>query len=398
MRWRPSGILVAKAARSAFRRRRERGLAFTLMAALMALGLSGCGSVPLWDAPLRLPQAEIQATDDPRIRLDDHARLDAMSAAVEARLVRSGEPLSVLALSGGGAKGAYGAGVLVGWSETGMRPAFDVVTGVSTGALAAPFAFLGPAWDDQLRRAYLDSDAQEIVTWRLLSVLVKPSLFSNRALVSLVNQHVTPELLAAIAAEHDKGRRLIVVTTNLGDETPVIWDMGLLAKRTDPGGLALFRQVLVASASIPAVFPPVVIAGLEPDGSIAQELHVDGGVTAPFLAVPEQFLALGGGEADEIAGDLYILVNSQIESRNRPTPHTAGRILGRSYEAMTKATTRAHLWVTRSFAARHGLAFHLSSIPADREVSALDFSPEAMERLFNLGRSRAMKGQAWSSD
>lgn len=369
-----------------------------LVVGLLAPILWGCGSVPLRDAPLTLPRDQIQVTEDPRIRLDDHERLDAMSAAVEARLVRSGQPLSVLALSGGGAKGAYGAGVLVGWSEAGTRPTFDVVTGVSTGALAAPFAFLGAAWDEQLRRAYLESGARDLVTWRLLSVLVKPSLFSNRALVSLVDHYVTPELLAAIAEEQDRGRRLIVVTTNLGDETPVIWDMGLLAKRTDPGGLALFKQVLVASASIPAVFPPVVINGLAQDGSITQELHVDGGVTAPFLAVPEQFLALGGGDADVVSGDIYVLVNSQIEPRDRPAPRTAGRILGRSYDAMSKATTRAHLWVTRSFAARHGLTFHLSSIPADLEVSTLDFSPEAMQHLFALGRFRAARGQAWSTD
>lgn len=373
------------------------GHARALAGLIVVLGLSACGTVPVWDAPLHLPDGQVQVTADPRIGPSDQARLEEMSVAIEARLAQSGERFSILALSGGGAKGAYGAGVLVGWSEAGTRPEFDVVTGVSTGALAAPFAFLGPAWDGQLRGAYLESEAREIVTWRLLSILVKPSLFSSRALESLVDRYVTPELLAAIAVEHDKGRRLIVVTTNLGSESPVIWDMGVLAKRTDPGGVALFRQVLVASASIPAVFPPVMIAGLAPDGSIVQEMHVDGGVTAPFLAVPEQFLDMSGSGAEEGDGDIYILINSQIEPRARPAPVTAGRILGRSYQAMSKSTTRAHVAATRAFAARHGIDFHLSGIPGDMEASSFDFSPEAMERLFNVGRSRAAEGRAWTS-
>ncbi len=376
---------------------RRDGSTRALAGLIMVLGLSACGTVPLWDAPLRLPESQVQVTADPRIGPADQARLNDLSAAVEARATLSGERFSILALSGGGAKGAYGAGVLVGWSAAGVRPEFDVVTGVSTGALAAPFAFLGSTWDDQLRSAYLESGTQEIVTWRLLSILMKPSLFSSRALESLVDRYVTPELLAAIAVEHDKGRRLIVVTTNLGNETPVIWDMGLLAKRTDPGGLALFRQVLVASASIPAVFPPVMIAGLAPDGAIVQEMHVDGSVTAPFLAVPEQFIDMAGVAEEEGGGDIYVLINSQIEARTRPAPATAGRILGRSYEAMSKANTRAHLAATRAFAARLGLDFHLSAIPADMDASSFDFSPEAMERLFNVGRSRAAEGKAWTS-
>ena len=369
-----------------------------VLALVLSAGLSACGTVKLWDEPLRLAYNQVELTEDPRIGPDDVAKLDRMTAAVEERLSLSDKRISILALSGGGAKGAYGAGVLVGWSEAaGGRPEFDFVTGVSTGALAAPFAFLGSEWDPQLRSAYLESEAREIVAFRILSVLALPSLFSNRALETLVNRFVTDDLLKAIAVEHDKGRRLIVVTTNLGSQTPVIWDMGVLAKRTDPGGLALFRQVLVASASIPAVFPPVMIAGVAADGSIVQEMHVDGGVTAPFLAIPEQFLDSAGASDTRHVGDIHVLINSQIEARERRVPTTAGRILGRSYDAMSKANTRAHISATRAFAARHGLGFHLAAIPVDVEASSFDFSPQAMEQLFELGRAEAARGQAWKT-
>jgi predicted patatin/cPLA2 family phospholipase len=193
---------------------------------------------------------------------------------------RSG-PLSYLALSGGGADGAYGAGVLNGWTAQGTRPEFSVVSGVSTGALIAPFAFLGAAYDATLRDVYTSGIAESILDApNFLNALFGSGLFGNTRLRELVARYVNQDMLAAIAVEHVKGKRLFIVTTNLDTQRTVIWDMGRIASLRSPQAVNLFRDVLAASASIPVVFPPMLIDA-EANGNRFQEMHVDGGVTAP---------------------------------------------------------------------------------------------------------------------
>ena len=190
-------------------------------------------------------------------------------------------PLSYLALSGGGADGAYGAGVLNGWTAAGTRPEFSVVSGVSTGALIAPFAFLGPAYDATLRDVYTSGVAERLLNApSIVHAVFGSGLFGNTRLRELVARYVGQDMLGAIAAEHAKGRRLLVVTTNLDTQRTVIWDMGRIASIRSNQALILFRDVLAASASIPVVFPPMLIDA-EANGRRFQEMHVDGGVTAP---------------------------------------------------------------------------------------------------------------------
>lgn len=306
------------------------------------------------------------------------------------------EPASILALSGGGANGAYGAGVLVGWTDSGGRPGFRVVTGVSTGALAAPFAFLGPQWDGRLAAAYADGGARNLLAWRQLAALVSPSLYSSRVLRQLVDRAVTVEMLAEIATQNDKGRRLFVATTNLDSEETVIWDMGLIAKQGGSQGLRLFRDVLVASASIPAVFPPVLIAGRAEDGRIIQEMHVDGGVNTPFVAVPEGLLLWTLPAASQQGGVIYVLVNGQLGRQSRVTKGRFGSIVERSYDSASKASLRSNLASTAAFAKRNGIDLEVTAVPDDQKADSLDFSQASMARLFDLGRSRGRSGHAWA--
>src|SRR5690606_9838776 len=187
----------------------------------------------------------------------------------------------------------------------------------STGALAAPFAFLGPGWDATLEHAYTDGETQKLFSLRNLAALVAPSLFSSQTLSSLIDRHITPEVLSEIAIEHGKGRRLLVVTTNLDAEEAVIWDMGALAAQGDTAALLLFRRILLASSSIPGIFPPVVIAGRGADGGIIDELHVDGGVSMPFLVVPEGLHMWSGVGERPGGGAIYVLVNGQTDPQYR---------------------------------------------------------------------------------
>lgn len=367
----------------------------TVSALAATVLLAGCGTFsrpePL---AVRALNAPVERTVDPRIRPGDQVRVNEVLQLFERRLASHDGSGAVLALSGGGANGAFGAGVLVGWSEAGTRPQFDIVTGISTGALSAPFAFLGSGWDDELREAYTGGGADGLLSARALAGLVRPSLFSAAPLRKLVEKNVTPELLRQIAAEHAKGRRLLVVTTNLDTQESVVWDMGQLATQGDEQALHLFREVLIASASIPGVFPPVMIAGLQGD-QIVEEMHADGGINMPFLAVPENLLA----EAPRMPGvnhaSIYVLINGQTGRTTGVVRGSLPAILTRTYESMSKATTRTHLAANAAFAARNGVAFHVASIPPDSDASSLNFDHESMVRVFELGRARAAAGDAW---
>ena len=361
----------------------------------LALSLTACGTIKRPDGPLRLTDgrssittAQAQSSVDARIT----------NFLTEFGTVMSDQtPTNILALSGGGANGAYGGGLLVGWTEAGTRPEFDIVTGVSTGALAAPFAFLGSDWDDKLTEAYTSGQSDNLIGLRTFSAIFNPSLFSSKRLHKLVDSYVTPELLQAIAVEHAKGRRLLVATTNLDSEESVIWDMGKIAASDDPGAKDLFKSVLVASASIPGVFPPVLLPALTPDGEIILEMHVDGGVNTPYLAVPEGLMLwtskrplseLGGGA-------VYVVVNGQTGRNTGTTPGSISGILTRTYDSMSKASLRTHLAVTSGFARRNGLHLSFSAIPDNVHASALAFDQESMTALFDLARQRARDGSAW---
>jgi hypothetical protein len=372
-----------------------RRICSSLLAVAMALSVASCGTLDRPVGPLRLADGALIPAQDPRIRANDAARLEALTDEVGARLSKD-QPFSILALSGGGANGAYGAGLLVGWTQRGDRPVFDIVTGVSTGALAAPFAFAGSEWDPQLGQAYTGGGASNLLSWRSLAIFLYPSLFSAGALRDLVNDNVTPDLMAAIAREHAKGRRLLVATTNLDSEETVIWDMGLLASQNDDNSRALFKEVLVASASIPGVFPPVLIAGLQPDRTVVMEMHADGGVNTPFLAIPENFSLWTRGADQPGGGSLYVVVNGQVGRNDGVTPGRLTAILMRSYDSMSKASLRTHLATTAAFAQRNGMSLSLAAIPDNVEASSLKFDQKTMTALFDLGRERGRSADGWT--
>lgn len=368
----------------------------TVLAAAMALSVAACGTISRApDGVVRLTDVSVAPGSDPRIRASDAQKLQALADDMVAHL-GARDPTAVLALSGGGANGAYGAGVLKGWTESGHRPAFGIVTGVSTGALAAPFAFLGSDWDDELEAAYTGGHTQSLLSWRSFAAFFAPSLFSPADLRGLVEEHVTPQLLAAVAREHAKGRRLLVATTDLDSQETVIWDMGIIATQGGPQATSLFQDVLIASASVPGVFPPVLIAGLDDDGRVVQSMHVDGGVNTPFLGVPEGLMGWAP-DASAPRGAFYVLVNGQILRSRSVTPGRLRDILGRSYDSMSKATLRTQLLATADFTRRTHMPLYVAAIPREVEASSLDFGQEAMRELFEIGRRSARSGAAWTT-
>ncbi|HEY6255569.1 MAG TPA: patatin-like phospholipase family protein [Xanthobacteraceae bacterium] len=297
-----------------------------------------------------------------------------------------------LAMSGGGSDGAYAAGLLTGLTQTGNRPEFAVVTGASIGALIAPYAFLGPRYDEELHNQFATITAGDIFEDRPTS----DSLMDSWPLKRTIEKRVTPKLLADIAAEHARGRRLLVVTTNLDAGRRMIWNMGAIAARGDDKALALFRAVLLASASIPGIFPPVLIDA-QSHGKDLQELHNDGTITAPFFIAPESVLA-GTGTVRLPTKQLYVIANAKLTQQFEMTTPQTALVLGRSISLALQSGLRIELLLTLAAAQKQGIAVSVAQIDPEFEHPARGaFDPDYMKALYEYGVAQAKKGKAFET-
>ncbi len=310
--------------------------------------------------------------------------------------------VSMLALSGGGAQGAFGAGLLNGWSEAGTRPQFKLVTGVSTGALIAPLAFLGPEYDDKLRQAYTTIETHDILDTHgpLLTLLLgRQALADTEPLRRMVAQTIDEQVLEAIAREHRRGRRLLIGTTNLDAQRPVIWNMGAIAASGRPDALALFRKVIVASASIPVAFPPVYIDVVAAHQRF-EEMHVDGGVVAQVFLFGGGFSVLDEARKAGTAArpiDLYVIRNGTPDPAWEAIAPRLMPIASRSIDTLLKFNGLNDLLRLHTIAVRDGMDFHLAYIPGDLRIEPPKevFDREYMTRLFNLAYEAAKAGYPW---
>ena len=300
---------------------------------------------------------------------------------------------TILALSGGGEDGAFGAGVLTGWTRAGGRPTFDVVTGVSTGALMAPFAFLGPRYDSVLRSIYTEYGQDDLMRGRGLPGLLGDALNDPSPMADLIARHVTPSMVSEIAGAHAAGRRLFVVTSNLDTGHADVWDLGAMAAA---GRVELIRGVTLASASVPGFFPPVRLK-VGRGASATTEAHVDGGVNMQVLAVPEAaFRNLE--RTRKPGGALYVLVNNTLRPNPAPVPRRAVPIMQSTFTTMVRAQAGQSVASARRYAARTGMDFAVASVGPDLAVPfdpSRRFDPAYMRALYAYGWKRAVTGTAW---
>ena len=304
------------------------------------------------------------------------------------------QPGPWLILSTGGADGAFGAGLLNGLSAAGNRPDYAVVTGVSTGALMAPFAFAGPKYDAALKDAYTKITSADIFEVGSTG----ESFVDSWPLKDLIAKQITPQLLADVAAGYQAGRRLFVVTTDLDAQRSVVWNMGAIAahasdKTSGDAALNLFRTVLLASGSIPGAFPPVLI-DVEGNGKHFAEMHVDGGVGGQFFVAPPAMLA--SNSTDRIpASQLYIVVNSALQPDfqvvDRATPMIFSQAVGMAVQVDLR------LMLDRTFVAakNSGVGFNAATVPADFSApSRRPFDPNYMKALFDVGYAQGKSAAA----
>ena len=387
----------------------SRGL---FLAAALQLGISGCSTpdrlpaVPQTAAAMAVPAP---VSSSPPIRYLVTRETDSFAAEAHATLEkekawltsqgRSGPlpPAYFLAISGGGDNGAYGAGFLNGWTAAGTRPEFKVVTGVSTGALIAPFAFLGPKYDYVLERVYTQTSQKDIFKKR---GLIKGALFGDamadsRPLANVIAEYVNQPLMDEIAAEYAKGRVLLVGTANLDSLEPVIWNMTAIAASKDPGTIPLFRNILLASASIPGAFPPVLI-DVDVAGARYQEMHVDGGTMAQVFFYPPSINVRQATEGMQRQRTLYVIRNARLDvdwaSVERRTMSIAARAIG----SLTRTQGVGDLYRIYATTQRDGIDFNLTYIPPTFNTPHLEeFDTNYMRELYATGRQLALAGYQW---
>ncbi len=376
------------------------------------LALAACAPLPRL-APVpeaQTEQAVIAGIPDSRVWIDrslnEFVRMVLKDNAREREaLLREGRPVDpmppviFLSISGGGDNGAFAAGILSGWTASGTRPEFRVVTGISAGALIAPFAFLGPDYDDVVRTVATTLRPGDVFRPRnRVAGLMSDGMASSEPLRALVRRYVTPDVLAAIAREHAKGRALEIATTDLDAGRQVTWDMGAIAASGAPGALELFRNIMVASTSIPGAVSPVMI-----DVSVGdrryQEMHVDGGVITQLFAYPSHALA----ELEKATGaplnrpvHLFVIRNGRLEPEWSETPRRTLGIGGRAIGALIQAEGVGDVHRIYRTAHQDHVDFNLAYIGHDFPASQHPmFDTAYMNQLFDYGYRLAMKGELW---
>jgi predicted acylesterase/phospholipase RssA len=374
-------------------------LAILLICPVCPLALQGCAGLAVaestasvdWQPPANVPMT-IRTLDA------DHQFSQVSSITVAGRLhqLHPGEPLNILALSGGGADGAFGAGAVAGLTRTGSRPDFAVVTGVSVGALVAPYAFLGPTWDAGLLEVFTSGAGENLLQSRGLGVIFGSSLYRGKPLRQLVDAYLSDAMIQAIAREADKGRLLLVATTDVVTGMPVIWDLGAIAKNGGPNARTLFRDVLLASASVPGMFPPVMIR-VNRDGAPHDEAHVDGSATVPFFVPPAFMQTPSEAREGSSRTAVYVIINGSLGDAPQATRLTTRAILSRSIHAGLNHMLLTTLELTAANTQLRGATLQYSAVPAAYpRGGAYDFRADTMGPLFRYAYECAQAGRLWT--
>jgi len=377
--------------------------------ACIALSLSflGCSALERKSAvPAQaLSKAQIAGLPSVRYLISSQSGVDALVAdVIQAEAARGKKAFAgdanYLALSGGGDDGAFGAGLLVGWSKQGSRPAFNLVTGISTGALIAPFAYLGKDYDPMLKEVYTNINSKDIYIERgILSGIFSDGLADSTPLYQLISKYVDANFLKKIAYEYNtNGRWLLIGTTNIDAGIPVAWNMGRIATLGTPEAVELFRRIMLASASIPGAFSPVMFDFLV-DGQAFQEMHVDGGASTQVFLYPSAAAqkAIELGVKRRINRQAYIIRNSRLDPRWNETERRTLSVAGRAISQLIQTQGIGDLYRIYAMTKFDQVGFNLAYIGSDfNEPHKEEFDATYMNALFQYGYEHGLKGYQWS--
>ena len=396
---------------------------FRLIALLLMVSISGCASVVRLPAVPQDETTTARVLDIPLARfwLDpyDTAFLTIIDQSLTTYLnhpdLSETPPYedAFLVISSGRDGGAFGAGFMKGWSDAGTRPEFTMVTGISTGALIAPFVFAGSEYDDAMEAAFSHSSPGDIYRERgLLKSLFGDALYDTDPLKQKIAESIDQPLLQRIADEYAKGRLLFIGTTNLDARIPVVWNMGAIAASSHPDAPELFHRIVLASASIPGLFPPVLIS-VKTDSGVYNEMHVDGGTTGQLFAYPswistrlfdeeyrDYFKQTTSAEQIEIFNQIktsaYVIRNDQLGNKWKAVEPDTASIAYNAIETLTH--TLGDRDVDRIYyqARRDNIDFNLAAIGTDFQADhQRDYDQAYMQALFEYGYRQAANGYHW---
>lgn len=315
--------------------------------------------------------------------------------------IAAGGPIRevILALSGGGPDGAFGAGLLNGWTAHGDRPEFNIVTGISTGAIIALFAYLGPEYDDELAEIYTTYSTRHLLTRTFFSALTGGmALTDTLGYRRLIEEYITEEVVARLGAEHRKGRVLLIGTTNLDAARPVIWNVGGIASTGDPNARRLIHDIIQASSAIPAAFPPVLIPVVTADGERYDEMHVDGGATQQVVFFSAEFpmRQIDRAIGVDIDRTLYVVINNKLDKPYAPVKPRLLSIAGTAASSLISGSGTGDIYKIFAIAERDGIDLNVVAIPRDFALEASEpFDPAYMKALFDLGYEFGLAGDRW---
>jgi predicted patatin/cPLA2 family phospholipase len=386
---------------------KQRTFSTWLAVAILAASIYGCaGTPPRNTLPLDLTnRAGIPGVPEARFWGDEWPRysMERFETFSDAEFQRDFPAIyntehNYLAISGGGANGAFGAGLLVGWTAAGTRPEFSMVTGISTGALSAPFAFLGPDYDDELKAVYTTTSTAMIARKRnLLAAAFSDSMVDTAPLRKLITSYITTDVIEAIAREHLRGRRLNIGTVNLDAGRSVIWSIGAIAASDYPRKEELIRDVLQASAAIPVAFPPVVIP-VEVEGRTFDEMHVDGGTGSQVFVYPAAVNWREITEKLKVRGKpgVYVIRNAFLDPDYRGVKRGIFPIGVRTIDSLIRTQGIGDLYQIYTLCERDGNEFNLAYISSSfTEKAKESFDQDYMRKLFDLGYRMAVEGYPW---
>jgi predicted acylesterase/phospholipase RssA len=376
------------------------------------VGLSACGALPRGPAVPREGATRATALGIPNERFfpfTDLKPAEEELALAEERLRRTHGVASaldlpgydILAVSGGGEDGAFGAGLLCGWSEQGSRPVFNWVTGVSTGALTAPFAFLGSAYDAKLRAVYTGISAKDVLIERgYLAALTSDALADNAPLFGTISRYIDERLLADLAEAYKQGRLLFIATSDLDAQQPIIWNIGAIASSGHARTADLIKRILLASAAVPGAFPPVMI-DVTLDGKPYQEMHVDGGAFAQSFLYPSVLTRARRRRAAThqhiLPAAAYVIRNARLDPNWAATKRQMLGIAGRAISTMIAASGMNDVIRAYNRTREDGIDFNLAYIGSDfNEVLPAPFDTGYMRKLFDYAYSQGRQGYHWA--
>jgi len=319
----------------------------------------------------------------------------------KAKHIGSNAPIeqTALALSGGGPDGAFGAGLLNGWTARGDRPDFNVVTGISTGAIIAIFAYLGPDYDDKLTEIYTTYSTDQLLQRTIFAALTGGTAITDtRGYRRLIERYIDDEVVEKLAAKSRSGHTLLIGTTNLDASRPVIWNISAIAASGDPNARTLIQDIVQASSAIPAVFPPVLIPVETRDGRRYDEMHVDGGATQQVMLFTPSFPMLALDEALGIRFDrkVYVVMNNKIDKPYSPVAPRLVAIAGQAASSLLVGSGTGDIYRIFAVAQRDKMDLNIQSIPPDFKMEPTEaFDPVYMKALYKLGYERGLAGDQW---